>query len=1254
MRSTDWSQTALGPVASWPQSLRTTVSTCLNSRFPILVWWGPDMLKLYNDAYRPMLGSKHPRSMGQRGREVWPEIWHIIGPMLEGVLERGEATWSDNIMLPLERKGFREECFFTFSYGPIRDESGGIGGVFSAVTETTPQVLSERRLQTLRDLAAYAASTTDEAEAWSGMADILGANPADLAFAVLYAFEEDGKVARRRGLCGLPPGSPAAPREVTVGEGPWPIQTTADRPQDVEDVGARFGPLVGAAWPEAVERALVLPIKRSGLAQSYGALVVGLSPRREVDDRYRSFLGLVADQVGTAVASARAHREEKERAEALAQIDRAKTAFFSNVSHEFRTPLTLMLGPLEDALSTGGGRLEGEALGAVHRNAVRLLKLVNTLLDFSRVEAGRIRALYQPLDLAALTRDLASAFRSAIERGGLEFEVDCPGLPAPVYVDRDMWEKIVLNLLSNAFKFTLAGSISVRLRARAGEVELEVSDTGVGIPEHELGRVFERFHRIEDARARTHEGSGIGLALVHDLVRLHGGTIRVSSRAGAGTTFRVTVPLGCAHLPADHIGTAQPGATQAAGAQPYVVEALRWLPDAGDAAFAAGAKDPPSAAPGGQEAARILVADDNADMRDYVARLLRRHWSVETVADGAQALAVVREAAPDLVLTDVMMPNLDGFGLLRALREEPTTAGIPVVMLSARAGEESRVDGLRAGADEYLVKPFSARELVARVGSQLALVRLRREKERERSELLARAEVARREAELQKEHLRGLFTQAPTPMLILRGPAHVIELANQSVCEVWGRRYEDVIGRPLLEVLPELEGQSFKGLLDGVLATGVPCIGKESLVRVDRRGDGTLDDIYFNFVYSPRRGVDGTIEGVLVLAFDVTDEVVAREQMSRLRVEADAANRTKDAFLAMLGHELRNPLAPILTALQLTRLRGGVTREFAIIERQVGLLVRLVDDLLDVSRITRGKIELRKQRLETIRVVQAGLEMAGPLLEQRRQHLELQIPGEGLPIEGDPDRLAQVVSNILTNAAKYSEPGSTVHVSASREGRQVRLRVRDHGVGIAPEMLGHIFDLFVQQPQSIDRAKGGLGLGLAIVKSLVELHGGSVRAVSEGPGHGSEFIVDLPLASPLSEGRETGLGRGLSSGRHPAPSRNRVLVVDDNVDAGQSLAEILRELGFEVQLAHDGPAALEVVAGFRPDICLLDLGLPVMDGYELARRLRASGDLPEGARIIAITGYGLDADRRRSAEAGFTAHLTKPVNLDALTQTVLH
>jgi signal transduction histidine kinase len=749
VRSMDWSRTPLGPIESWPQSLRTSVNLCLASRFPIVIYWGSDLVTIYNDAYVPILGRKHPRALGQPCRHVWAEIWDVIDPMLAGVVETGEATWSNDLLLMLERRGYPEECYFSFSFTPVRAEDGHVGGVFTAVIETTERVVGARRLLTLRELGQQVTEASTAEHACEHAARTLARNPADLPFSLIYLLDAEGRYAHLAGASGVvvtPELDVMALETAAGGVESWLSRAATGGHAEYVDLEGRFKGLLEGDSPDAVS-ALVLPLTRAGQTRAYGVLIAGISSRRALDEQYRGFYDLLADGVTTAVANARAYEEERARAQALAAIDRAKTEFFGNVSHEFRTPLTLMLGPIEDLLNqipaTGHTR---EVLDTVHRNGLRLLRLVNTLLDFSRIEAGRVEAVYDPTDLAALTADLASVFRSAIERGGLRFVVDCAPLPEPVYVDAEMWEKIVLNLLSNAFKFTLQGEIAIGLHVCSERVELRVRDTGVGIPASEVPHVFERFHRLREPRARTHEGTGIGLALVQELVKLHRGTIRAESVEGRGTTMTVSIPRGCAHLPADRIGTDRKLASTANAAGAYIEEALQWLPP-GAAINAYEAADDPldrDAATGAGHGPRprIVCVDDNADMRAYVSRLLSSRYDVETAIDGRAALDTVSRRPPDLVVSDVMMPHLDGFGLLRALRADPATRLVPVILLSARAGEESRVDGLGAGADDYLVKPFSARELLARVGAHLEISRVRREVLRKETAALAAIEAS--------------------------------------------------------------------------------------------------------------------------------------------------------------------------------------------------------------------------------------------------------------------------------------------------------------------------------------------------------------------------------------------------------------------------------------------------------------------------------------------------------------------------------
>ena len=841
VRAFDWAQTPLGRLADWPQSLRTTVSICLASRFPMAICWGADLSLIYNDAYGALMGAKHPAALGRACYQVWSELRPILEPMFEGVLRSGEATWSDDLMLPTLRHGYVEEAYFTISNSAVRDESGGIGGILMTVSETTARVIGERRLRMLRDLAQGASDSRTAIEVCTKVGAALSGYPHDFPFTLTYLLDETGQ-ANLACTTGVEIPSAAAPaRLAPTGcpePGPWPFAEVlaTGRQVIVARLSQRLGPgasLVGAAWPEPIETAVVLPIVQPGRDRPQGLFITGVSPRRQLDQGYLDFIQVAANHIALAVSIAEARAVERYRAE-----------------------------------------------------------------------------------------------------------------------------------------------------------------------------VYE------------------------------------------------------------------------------------------------------------------------------------------------------------------------------------------------------------------------------------------------------------------------LFMQAPAPFCVIKGPGLIYEMANTAYTNLFGQA-DEMVGRSMLDTTPAWRGQGFDELLRRVMKTGIPHVGRETRSFLPRAAGQPPEERFWTFVYSPLRAIDGTIDRVMVCAWEVTEQVQSRSILEKARRQAEEASMAKDQFLAMLGHELRNPLSPILTALQLMNLRGIRSREQEVIERQVGHLVRLVDDLLDVARITRGKVELRRGSVELATVVVRGIELASPVLEQRQQRLEMNIPPDGMRVNGDCDRLAQVVSNLLTNAAKYSEPGSRIWISAGRDPEPTgpvgsatsktstaSLCIKDEGIGIAPDMLDSIFESFVQHRQALDRASGGLGLGLAIVRSLVRMHGGRVTAHSPGPGKGSEFRVTLPLqpddeVMAFVDATEDS-GRILLPASEDYVSSNRVLVVDDNRDGALVLAETLRELGYLVEIANDGPSALEIAKRFKPQIALLDIGLPVMDGYELAGQLRELAELHPGIRLVAVTGYGQETDRVRSAKAGFHAHLVKPVDLNVLSNVVGH
>jgi len=1094
IRSMDWSQTPLGPFEHWPQSLRTTVSLCLSSTFPILIAWGPERVQIYNDSYRPIAGELHPTSMGQRFNECWASALEAVGHVVDRA-QQGEGSYIENLRMFLDRHGYLEEAFMTFSFSPIRDESGQVGGLFHPITEVTDKMLGERRTQTLRDLSVRVANAKTVAEAWQlaeqGRADVT----LDLPFLLFYQLGDAAREATLHGAMGLTAGSAAAPLRISLAapgssvnspgdggaSGAWPIREALDARGllRVEDLPQRFGSALQGCGPyaEPPRAAVLLPIHPAGAPAPLGCLVAGVSPRRVLDAAYQAFFESLATTFTTALGNVRAYEQEQRRADELAALDRAKTAFFSNVSHEFRTPLTLILGPTEDALDSPEQSLSGAALATVHRNQLRLLKLVNSLLEFSRIEAGRVEASYEPSDLASLTADLASAFRSTVERAGLRLLVACAPLPEPIWVDHEMWEKIVLNLISNAFKFTFEGEIEVALRMHAarGElparVELTVKDTGTGIPEAQLSRLFERFHRVEGARGRSYEGSGIGLALVQELVRLHGGTLSVGSELGVGTTFGVSLPVGNAHLPSERLQGERTQSSTATRADAFVREAEAWSEARTDREATAPTPIGTSrgsflpAAVSATPSGRVLIADDNADMRAYVSRLLEGRFTIEAVSNGQAALEAARSRPPDLVLSDVMMPQLDGFGLLRELKADARLSHVPVILLSARAGDEAKVEGIRAGASDYLVKPFSARELLARVEGSIRL--------------------ARTQARL-------------TEVLDAMGDAfYVVDrdwrflLVNASHERLTGKARAETLGHVVWDVFPLAADQSskYRAELQRSLDQQVPVHFLEYYPPLD--------------LWTDTRAYP-TTEGLAVFFRDVTEEQKAQAALRR-------QTEFEQQLVGIVSHDLRNPLSAIHLATTVLQRREHPD------ERTKKSLARIASSSERATRLVRDLLDFTQARLGGgIRVLRAPLDLA-ELLRISADDLRASFPAATFLVRiigdargaWDADRLGQIIGNLGSNAAKYGAPAAPITLSVLAEAADaVTLSVHNIGSFIASEERERLFEPMQRGAATKSDSDRSIGLGLFIVRQIALAHGGNVSVDSDAQG--TAFLVRLP------------------------------------------------------------------------------------------------------------------------------------------------
>ncbi|MBC7636589.1 MAG: response regulator [Acetobacteraceae bacterium] len=1286
IRAMDWSPTPLGPIASWPKSLRITVNLCLASDLPICIIWGPELVQLYNDSYRVICGEKHPRSMGQNFPECWREAWPVIGAAHDSALA-GDTAFLENQHIFLERHDYIEECFFTFSFSPIRDETGRLAGLFHPVIEMTPTQLSERRTRTLRDLASGVSNAKSVEEAFTLSTEALAEHPLDLPFVLIYRLDGLEQQARLVAATGLAPGTKGAPEIVPLhvpDHAAWPLGDVfrAGEAVSVDDVAGRFGNFQAGPFPEPIASAVLLPITAPGADRPMAVAIAGFSPRLRSNEPHRVFHDLLCNAITNAVVNAGAYDAEHRRGEALAKIDHMKTAFFANVSHEFRTPLTLMLSPLEDALHDERAPLVGaqrERLTMAHRNSLRLLKLVNTLLDFSAIEADRAHVNPVATDLAELTADLAAGFRSACERVGIRLVVDCPPLPELAMVDRDMWEKIVLNLLSNAFKFTFEGEIRVTLRSVGNEVELRIADTGVGIPNAELPRLFERFHRIMGQRSRTHEGSGIGLALVQELVRLQGGVIEVTSQERRGTEFTVTAPLNRAgSLKRQSVVTAAPPEralpTQIAS---YVGEALGWF-----------ATDQPGdpllevVRPSEASNSRILLADDNSDIRDYIARLLSVDCVVEAVANGEAALRAAHAQRPDLILADVMMPGLDGLGLLRAPRDAPGLKDIPVILLSARAGEESRIEGLNAGADDYVTKPFSSLELCARVRAHLSLARMRRDM----AQPLADSE----------ERLRRLFEEAPASMCVLRGPTYIFDLANAAYTRLTGR--DDLLGKPVREVFPEGEGQPFFDLLDRVYQSGKPFSAQGMKFVMQAKVDG-LSEFFLDFIYQPIFGNDGSVTGIFVEGSDVTAHVRAEAEVKSQQVQLQAtiselqatasALRASQEDLRELNQKLEMRVAKEVEAKEaaqgrlaqaqrmeaLGQLAGGIAHDFnnvlQVVSGGLHLIQKRAADPHGVAKIARMAHEAsergaaitgrllafsRKGELLTGRVE------AEPLLENLREILTptlgatialyVAIAPDPPALLADKAQLETVLINLAVNSRDAMPDGGvltiawnpvTVAVGDDRfaglnGGDYIQVDLSDTGEGMDDVTLRRASEpFFTTKPVG-----QGTGLGLAMARGFAEQSGGGFAIASE-LGQGTCVTLWFPQAT---EDREVSVEQDAALVVPGAPVR--VLLVDDDPSVREIVAQQFEDLGYVVSQASNGFEALnKIETGERPDLLVTDYSMPGMNGLMVIEEVRR---LQPHLPALLLTGFADAAIRLKLDDIQDTSILLlrKPVTADEL------
>lgn len=801
-----------------------------------------------------------------------------------------------------------------------------------------------------------------------------------------------------------------------------------------------------------------------------------------------------------------AHEELERAHERVKQLDQLKTNFFANISHELRTPVTLIVGPVDHLLEHDGfsASARGE-LQVIRRNALLLHKHVNDLLEISRIEAGKMQVRYVRTDLAKLVRIVASYFSSSSVRP-LDLQLHCPE-SVPLEADAEKIERVLLNLISNAYKFTPDGGIvTVTVGADAGEVSLVVDDSGPGVPPALRESIFERFHQGENPTSRGGTGTGLGLSIVREFTELHGGTVAVGDSPAGGASFRLRLPQ---RAPADREVRPEESSDRTSFYRSETMLPLR--PSATKAEHLVPADDR-------EELPLVLLVEDNVDMSEHIQRTLGGEFRLMMAPDGAAALRLAHERQPDLILSDLMMPGMGGDELLAEVRRDPRLADVPMVLLTARADDEVRLNLLRSGAQDFVLKPFGAEELRVRV--------------------------------------RNLVTT---------------------------KQVRDTLQN-------ELDSQ------------------EQDLAR---------------------------------LAKEVT--VRARE-LERAKDTAERANRAKDQFLAVLSHELRTPLTPALaTAMNLESepITDAVElrKSLRVIRRNIELEARLIDDLLDITRIARGKLQLLVGDVDAHEAIRHAAEMCQSEIVHKGSQVELDLRAERHYVRADSPRLLQIIWNLLLNAVKFTpERGRIVIRTSDTPLGKLRIEVSDSGIGIDPAVMTRIFEPFEQGEQSVTRRFGGLGIGLAVVKGLVDAHGASIEVSSEGHGAGATFRVEFetidPPPAPATPPSEPEAPRPRTT--HPL----RILLVEDHKDTRHAMERLLTRWGHTVTTAGTLGEARQVAAEAPFDLLVSDLGLPDGHGTTLMEELRASGRLREG---IAISGFGMEEDIRRSHEAGFSDHLTKPI-----------
>ncbi|KAI9328079.1 hypothetical protein BDR26DRAFT_1012478 [Obelidium mucronatum] len=1379
VKSFDWLKTApeLGEIRNWPSSLKTATSLVLRSKIQGLLLWGPAYRVIaYNDISISTFGGKHPTMLGASYAETFQEIWHIIKGTIVKAKETGQTSYFEDKGYMLFRHGFMELTYFTVTTCPVLGDRGEFEGVITWSFETTAKVVGNNRIMCLQDLGLNLISSPNVTGYWEALWEVLQNRKEEFAFGIIYRRENDGILLRYDKVVNIESSFPnkidpvlgTQCDELTskIAEA-WNLEDT------IEIIPAEAHPV------HKNGTILIIPILTTS-DDAPGLLVLGTNPNLNYDERYRSFINMAVHEIATSYTSVKSLETAKKQNHALLELDKVKTSFFVSMSHELRTPLTLIISPVEDVIKESKNQLTKEqssTLELVRKNACRLLKLVNTLLDIGRLNAGCMTATFRRTNIADKIHQFESMFEGIIKKAGLNFITEFSQINEPCYMDEEMLQKIVFNLLGNAIKFTLKGYIKTALRLSDDNKKFEfvVEDSGVGIPKDQLGRVFQQFHRVDYAGGRSFEGSGIGLALVSDLVKLHGGTITLRSVFGVGSTFIVSIPVGKNHLPPErvvetslqdidgspvtsdsntgHLSVFLEEAREFAESCPQTNETTSSAQEELETHLETDAFMIPKPDPNDQDSdifnkRLIFLVDDNSDMRKYLSQIISRYWSCQTFDNGHTALNAMKRIAPSLVVSDVLMPVLDGLQLVKEMRRRSDLAAIPVILFS---GTGNKIDGFESGADDFLEKPINQREMIFKIQKLLERSAIQTHLENDiKKEKEYSAHAMKRYEQMSRISPLGLFLCDEQGNLLF---------ANDKFAQMFGFEGID-------SLMSANEGSMNSVLPDGIhpddkeetLENWRKCINNQEPVvnlefRIRPSAAGKISWVQLCTILDSE--ADGSLIHIGCMSDITIRKLLEEERIQAFQFEqetqkkrADDAIQSKidsEKFIDMVCHELRNPLNGIQNSnMLLAELVGDLSgmldkrRELNPSEiEEVATKAReytdaidicakhqqtIADDVLNLSKLNMSLISISKSTpFNPKELLKKVLSTFKAEMITKKTKLTIQVDPQfseqfgKSDFLGDPARITQIVINLVANASKFTmksdkrdiramlsaeftelkdsslcereiREGSTDDVSNVLGRANLKIAVRDTGIGMTEEEKARLFKQFQQASNRTYAEYGGSGLGLFISKRLVDMMGGQV-SVESTKGVGTTFTVIIPLrytcpktveksvdtvAENVNENRSRQNSNYVELTPSPMVPRSsqrrqsglsklngeKVLVVDDNDINRMVLQKHLTKIGEGYISAVNGQEAYDVFMTRTDEICmiLMDLEMPILNGRDTTKKIReyeAVQNICSGIPIIAVTGNARNEQVEEARSSGMNDVLLKPFTRERLEEIIV-